>query len=85
MAENAIDAKSVERRNLLKAMGIGLGSVLALGGVAGWLRYLSGSKNRPGFLFRRRAYRPGLPSEDSIFYPRDPEVRERMVDRGRGA
>lgn len=71
-------SENENRRSFLKSLGFGLGGVLALGGFAGWLRYLSGSKGGPLFLFRRNSKVTGPLSKDSIFYPRDPEVRDKM-------
>ncbi len=66
------------RRSFLKKLGFGLGGLLAFGGLAGWLQ--SGSKSGPSFLFRRKSATTGPLSEDSIFYPRDPEIRAKMKD-----
>ncbi|MFQ5872683.1 MAG: twin-arginine translocation signal domain-containing protein [Dehalococcoidia bacterium] len=82
--EYSMDAKAQGRRNFLKALGVGLGGALALGGLTGWWRYISGPKDRALFLFRRRSRATGPASEDSIFYPRDPEVRRKMSGSGRG-
>ena len=75
---NRIMSDNDNRRSFLKSLGLGLCGVLAFGGFAGWLRYLSGSKGGPLFLFRRNSKVKGPLSEDSIFYPRDPEVRDKM-------
>lgn len=67
-----MNAKSQGRRRFLKLMGMGLGGTLAIGGLTGWWRSL----------FTSRRVNGGLPSRDSIYYPRDDAVRKKLAGRG---
>lgn len=79
--DNSTSEGARVRRRILAGIGIGLGGLLAFGGTFGVLRFFTGSRNRSPLLLRRRTVKPGLPSKDSIFYPRDPYVRSKLSER----
>lgn len=85
ISEEAMVDEASGRRKFLTALGMGLGGVLAFGGIAGFWRYMSGSKANSLLLLRRRSTRSQLPDQDSLFFPRDSHVRRRLAGPRRGA
>ncbi len=79
--DNYTSERARVRRRVLAGIGIGLGGLLAFGGTFGVARFFTGSRSRSPLLLRRRTVKPGLPREDSIFYPRDPYVRSKLSER----
>ncbi len=72
------ESQSNQRRKVL-GLGIALGGLAVLGSTAGALGLFGRSTRDKLFIFRKRK-NTGVIGEDSIFYPRDEVVRQKIAE-----